>query len=307
MSDTTFQDTPLYAWLRANAWFLLAAVVLVSGIYGYRYWSAQSSASDRVRSWESYRSLTGPEAAEADLSARLARAKGDDRIYPWLVFESARQAAAASDASMMDVLRPELQALETDDRFRVATPNGSAPLGSFLLAQLSGSGKLPGEFENPEPDGKRVEIVVSLPDEKTYAVVAGLYEALCPTGAGAFAGWVEGGRMADQSARLIGTSGLTISLTKQPAPAEGDVAPKLMIERPHGLFHTEGILSMLQLPGQFGAQDQDAVQLLLQDSFHLDAQATVLGKVLEGWEPLKAALAAAGPNPTIKVVSARVL
>lgn len=307
MSDTTFQDTPLYAWLRANAWFLLAATALVVGIWGYRSWSAKSETSGRLRSWESYRSLTGAESAESDLTARLARAKGDDRIYPWLVFESARQAAAASDAATMDVLRPELQTLSADDRFRVATPSGNAPLGSFLLAQLSGSGKLPREFQNPEPDGRRVEIVVSMPDEKTYTVVAGLYEALCPAGTSSFVSWVEGGRMADQSARLIGTTGLTMSLAKLPTPAEGEEAPPLMVERPYGLFHTEGTLSMLQVPGQLGAQDQSAVQLLLRDSFNLDSQATVLGKVVEGWEALKTALAAAGPNPTVKIVSARVL
>ena len=103
--------------------------------------------------------------------------------------------------------------------------------------------------------------------------------------------------MADQSARLIGTTGLTMSLAKLPTPAEGEEAPQLMVERPYGLFHTEGTLSMLQVPGQLGAQDQSAVQLLakgggkmilhFQDLDELDRLTRRLGGLSEAEELLE--------------------
>lgn len=309
MSEITFQDTPLYAWLRANAWFLLAGVAVVGGIVTYRNLSADWAAGAREESWDAYRALAmaGPDSPA--LSTRLGEAKSDPRIFPWVVMEATRQAAQEGDVEALALLKPELQGLAQDDSIRVATPGGREGMAAFLLRQLEdrGAGALPKDFVSPEPTGRKVEIVVSLGAETTYAIVAGLYEEQCPVGTAAFLSWVEAGRMNDQSARLLGTTGLTMNLTKIEVAEGAEAPPTILVERPYGLFHEEGTIGMLQLPGQFGAQDPGAVQLLLMDLFQLDGQATVLAKVLEGLAPLKAALEAAGPSATVKVVSARAL
>lgn len=309
MSETTFQDTPLYAWLRANAWFLLAGVAIVGGIIGYRNLSAGLESSGREESWDSFRALSSAEPGGPSLGERLAEAKADPRIHPWVVLEATRQAAAEGDREALALLRPELESLAKEDSIRVATPGGREGMASFLLQQLGSSAGsvLPQEFNSTEPAGRKAEIVLSLGGVDTYTVVVSLYEEQCPAGTAAFLQWIEADRFAGQSARLVGASSLSLSLKKIEA-AEGEEAPApVTVERPYGLFHEEGILSMLQLPGQFGIQDPNAVQILLVDQFQLDGQATVLGKVTEGLAPLKAAFEAAGPAATVSIVSARAL
>lgn len=309
MSEITFQDTPLYAWLRANAWFLLAGVAIVGGIVTYRNLSADWAVQAREKSWDAYRALAtaGPESPS--LSARLGEAKADSRIHPWLVMEATRQAAQEGDAEALAVLKPELQSLAQDDSIRIATPGGREGMAAFLLKQLdeNAAGVLPSEFISPEPTGRRIEIVLSVGAETTYTIVAGLYEEQCPVGTAALLQWIEAGRLNDQTARLLGTTGVTMNLTKVEVAEGAEAPPPIQVERPYGLFHQEGMIGMLQLPGQFGVQDPGAIQLLLMDLFQLDGQATVLGKVLEGLAPLKAALQAADPAAVVKVVSARAL
>jgi len=309
MSEITFQDTPLYAWLRANAWYLLAGMAIVGGIVTYRNLSADWASAAQEESWNAYRNLAMPGPEAPDLSTRLGQARADSRIHPWVVMEATRQAAQEGDAEALALLRPELQSLSSQDAIRVATPGGRMGMAAFLLQQLdqSGASALPKEFVSPEPTGRKVEIVLSLGAEQTYTIIAGLYEEQCPVGTAALLQWIEAGRFNDQSARILGTTGLTMTLAKIETAEGAEEPPAIMVERPHGLFHQEGMIGMLQLPGQFGAQDPSAVQLLLMDLFQLDGQATVLAKVVEGLAPLKAALAAADPSTTVKVVSARAL
>jgi len=275
----------------------------------YRNLSTQWAREARETSWDSFRALASPEPDGPTLSSRLAEAKSNSRIYPWLVLDATRQAAQEGDMAAIQILRPELQGLAQDDRIRVATPSGHQGMAAYVLEQLgpAGGSMLPQEYNNPEPSGPKIEIVVSLGNDSTYTIVAGLFQEQCPVGVAALLSWLESNRLAGQSARLIGTSGLTLSFKKQEV-LEGEAAPAtVMVERPYGLFHEEGALSLLQLPGQFGAQDPNALQLILADQFQSDGQSTVVGKVIEGLTPLKTALLAAGSSATISVTSARLL
>ena len=213
MSETTFQDTPLYAWLRANALFLLAGVAIVGGIVTYRNLSAKWGAEAREKSWNAYRTLAtaGPEGQ--DLSSRLGQSRSDPRIHPWVVLEATRQAAQEGDQEALTLLRPELATLAKSDSIRVATAAGSQTMAAFVLQQLDGASqtRLPQKFKSPEPQGKKIEIVVSVGNVTTYTLVVGLYEEQCPLGTAAFLGWIGGGRMAGQAARVLGTTGLTMN------------------------------------------------------------------------------------------------
>lgn len=309
MSETTFQDTPLYAWLRANAWYLLAGAAIVGGIVTYRNLSTQWADQARQESWDAYRALAGGAADGPALKERLVQAREDALTFPWFVLESTWQAAQSGDQEDLALLRPELEKLSQDSSIRVATVTGQQGMAAYMLRQLdaaSGS-PLPREFNSLEPQGGKIEIVVSVGPTDTYTLLAQLYEAECSLATSAFLKWIEAGRLAGQSARLMGSTGLALNLLKTEV-AEGEAPPAtLMVERPYGLFHEEGMISLVQLPGQFGAQDPNSVQLLLADQFQLDGQATVLAKVVEGMAPLKAALESAGPSAAVAVVSAKTL
>jgi hypothetical protein len=61
------------------------------------------------------------------------------------------------------------------------------------------------------------------------------------------------------------------------------------------------------VPGKSGVQDENNLQLFLDNSYTMDGQTTVLGKVVEGWQALKDAVEIAGDTAEFKVLSARLL
>lgn len=308
MSDTTFQDTPLYAWLRANAWFLLTGCALVLGIILYRDNAPSWHRAAQEKSWDSFRAMAPANGDLKDLPAHLAEAKKDERIYPWFVFEATRVASEQADGASLALLKPELESLAQSCPIMVATPSGPQNMAAYLLSKLSGSDSgLPTDFTNPEPDGGTVEIVVSVNDTNTYTVSFTLYKSLAPSGVEALESWVGAGRFENQSARKVGVSGLTLNLAPRvPLEGEGDPA-ELLVERPYGLYHMAGVLSLMQLPGKAGVQDPNAIQILLQDANYQDGFSTVVGKASAGWEAFQAAIGALDGSATIKLVSARLL
>lgn len=308
MSDTTFQDTPLYAWLRANAWFLLTGCVLVLGIILYRDNAPAWHRAAQEKSWDSFRAMAPANGDLKDLPAHLAEAKKDERIYPWFVFEATRVASEQADAASLALLKPELQSLAQSCSIMVATPSGPQNMAAYLLGKLSGSeAGLPTDFTNPEPDGGIVEIVVSVNDTNTYTVSFKLYKSLAPAGVAAIQTWVGAGRFENQSARKAGVTGLTLTLAPR-VPVEGEEDPTdLLVERPHGLYHMAGVLSLMQLPGKAGVQDPNAIQILLQDANYQDGFSTVVGRASEGWEAFRTAIGALDGAAAVKVVSARLL
>jgi hypothetical protein len=310
MSDsTTFQDTPLYVWLRANAWYLLAGVGLVAGISLYRENAPKWHAKSQLKSWEQFRTLaSSPSRPGPDgLLVRMSQAKDDPRIYPWLVFEAVRRSSMEGDQVALASLKPELEALRGVSGALVATSAGSQDMADYLLQKVyQQAAGLPTDFVLVEPDGRKFEIVVSVNSTSTYTLVYGLYETAAANGCAEWVAAIEGGRVNDQSARKVGTMGVTLSLKNVVVPESETPAPWL-VERSWGIFHAEGVLTALQVPGKVGQQDRNSVQIVLQDSYHLDGLSTVLGKVVEGWAPFKTALDLAEPTAKIQVVSARLL
>lgn len=309
--DLTFQDTPLYAWLKSNAWLLLGGFVALLAILLYRENAPSWRHSDYVKSWERYEALlNGPDGLDG-LEASLAEARKDDRIYPWMVYSAARAAAETKNEKALALLKPELEALARSERILVATDTGRESMASALLRDLYGSeSRLPKDPPAPEPDGSRIAITLSADDSKPYEIVIGLYESTAPMGTAALKEWVGAGRLKEQSARKVGT--LNLNLTLLPLPTEGEGAAgsarePLMVERAMGYFHSEGVLATGTSPGAVGVQDENNLQLFLGNSYTMDGQTTVLGKVVEGWQSLKDAVEAGGPNANFKILDARLV
>ena len=315
--DLTFQDTPLYAWLRANVWYLLGGLVLLLAILLYRENAPKWKNADFAASWDQHRALIGDPSGLDALATQLADAKKDERIHQWVVYNAARTAAESSDAEALALLKPELEALAQTSDVMIAGPAGSERLAAVLLRSLyQESGSLPKDPAAPEPDGARVAITLSQGDTTTYEIVVGLYEATAPNGTAALKQWVAEGRFTDRTAKPTGSMSLNLSLapaeTAEDAGADGETeatpaAPALMVERKHGYFHSEGTLAPGILPGKPGEQDVNNLQFALVNSYQMDGQTTVLGKVVEGWQALKDAVNLAGPTAEFKVVAAKVL
>jgi hypothetical protein len=315
--DLTFQDTPLYAWLRANVWYLLGGLVLLLAILLYRENAPKWKQASFADSWDQHRALIGDPAGLETLATQLADAKKDERIFEWVVYNAARTAAESANAEALALLKPELEALAQTSEVMIAGPAGSERLAAVLLRNLyQGPGSLPKDPAAPEPDGGRIAITLSQGDTATYDIVVGLYEATAPNGTAALKQWVSEGRFAERTAKPTGSMSLNISLapTEAGEDAGGDgeaaatpAAPGLMVERKHGYFHSEGTLAPGILPGKPGEQDVNNLQLALVNSYQMDGQTTVLGKVVEGWQAFKDAVNLAGPTAEFKVVAAKVL
>lgn len=307
MSDSpSFQDTPLYAWLHANRWYLLAGVALVVGISVYRHQAPKIRLQGQQASWDQFLTLSEASGDSSSLATRLAQAKSDDRIHAWFVFNAVREAASTNDQAALDLLKPELQSLEARDSVMVATPTGPQKMSTYLLSRLQGGGApLPKEFPLPEPTGAKVEVSLSVNDTSTYSVTFCLYEEQAPQGARALLSWVDSGRFNEQDARKIGVTGLTLSMPAVEAVEGSPTTDPLMVERSYGLFHAPGVLTLMQLPGKGGEQDPNAAQIILSESYYQDGYSTVVGKATDGWEAFASAITALEASAKIRVTSVR--
>lgn len=314
--DLTFQDTPLYAWLRANVWYLLGGTVILLAILLYRENAPKWQQANRYDSWDQHRLLVNDPTGLEALETQLVEARKDERIYEWVVYNAAKTAADTADAKALALLKPELEALAKSSDVVVAGPDGPEKLAAVLMKKLYGGGSaVDTSPEAPEPEGARIAITLSHGETSTYEIVIGLYEEAAPLGTAALKEWIQQGRFADRTATSMGAMNLTFSL--QPSEAEdeaGDGAtdteseqPPLMVERQYGYFHSEGTLSPGMLPGKPGVQDPNNLQLALSAAYNMDGQTTVLGKAVEGWQALKDAVTLAGTTATFQVVSARIL
>ncbi|MDA1259301.1 MAG: hypothetical protein O3A20_01620 [Planctomycetota bacterium] len=315
--DLTFQDTPLYAWLKANVWYLLGGLVVFLAIMLYRENAPKWKFSGLSESWDQHRSLISDPQGMENLAVQLAESKKDERIHQWVVYNAARTASDLSDAAALAILKPELEALAQSSNVMISTPAGQENMASFLLRSLyQGASKLPKDPVAPEPTGGRVSISISLDGVSTYDIILGLYEDIAPDGTTALKQWITDGRFTDQTARRVGDQSLTMTMAAlEAAVVEGDEnptvegaeEPALMIERKYGYFHSEGTLATGMIPGKAGVQDINNLQLALSNSYNMDGQTTVLAKVVEGWQALKDGLELADPSAELKVLSARIL
>ncbi len=311
MTETTFQDTPLYAWFQQNRWYLLGGIALVVGVALYRENAPRWHHARASRSWDHYSQLL----AETDrpLEERLAEARGDERIYAWFVFAQTRDALRNGDREALALLRPELEGLAGRTDVRVAGADGAEDMAAHLLGLMAPSEPpLPAEFVNPTPTGERVEIVLSDATGTTYTVVARTFSELTPNASEAFVELAREGDLDGTVAQRGGTVALTFRTQDEETLADAvadptpDV-PDLLIERPYGLFHTAGCISLLAEPGKPGIMSKSDFQILLEDSFYLDGQTTVVAQIVEGRDALAEALQILDPNEPLTLTSARVL
>ena len=301
MTETSFQDTPLYAWLRENRWYLLGGAALVCAIVLYREKLPEWRQAQRGSSWNSFVELSNQ--PDRPLPERLDAARGDDRIFPWLVFQEAQQAILSRDEEAMALLRPELERLAAEPGPLVAGPEGPENLAAHLLGQLEPAHPpLPEEFANPTAEGQRVEISLTSSIGDTYSIIASLYSERTPLACGAFLEGAEAD-LWDGVEIIRSPAALTIQ-----AEVPEEDAETVALERPSDLHHLEGTLSMMRSMGATTAQmRKEAFQVLLSPSYGADGATTVFGEVTDGLEELQAALQALPPDATLTVTDVRVL
>lgn len=315
--DLTFQDTPLYAWLKTNMWYLLGGLGIFLAIMLYRENAPRWEHANFSESWDQHRALISDPDGLDKLAQQLAEAKKDERIYEWIVYNAARTASDLSDQAALALLKPELESLAKSSEVMIASAGGQQKLAQFLLENLYQSkGLLPLNPTAPEPTGGRIQITLSLDDTTTYDIVLGLYEEQAPNGTQALKDWVAAGRLSEQTARRVGSQNLTFTLAAletgeeeatEEETEDSSQQPDLLVERQHGFYHSEGTLSPAILPGRPGVQDVNNLQLALLNSYNMDGQTTVLAKVVEGFQALKDGLELAGPTAELKIVEAKIL
>jgi len=302
----SFEDTPLFDWLRKNRFFLLGLAILVVGIQGYNYYAPSLKYSKQAEAWTAFETIITSLGTDfdANLSADLARAEEHPTIYHWVVFSAASQALATGNTMALSTLKPRLSALiedETASGYKALPSNGEVTnIASVLYARLEdleSQGTM--TWENPEPTGTKVKLVVTGSDASSYEFVAGLYEGVAPLASAAFLSAVDSGDLIGKDLRatggMIGLEGFNDELTET-----------LPVEAQYGYFHLPGSLATV-VASEPGQQEPDAFRLYLQDATRIDGTSTVFGSITEGLEELQDAMAQQDVERTFAITEAVVL
>lgn len=301
----SFEDTPLFDWLKKNRFFLFALVLLVIGIQGFQYFAPALKLKKQTESWMLFDAITADFTTDFDgnLSAGLAQAKDYPIIYPPIVFTATRVALIEDNANALTTLKPVLEDLVANaGHWRTLSEAGEMnSIAGELLARVKDYQATGGvQLENPEPTGTKVKISVTSSSGKTYDVIAGLYEDLAPAACAAFLAAVENEQL--NGLELTAFASSLAFKDFNPDAEEG-----LPLERRFGLFHLAGSLSTSMMPGEPSKQVADSVVIYLQDSTNVDGGSSVFGSLTEGLEPLQAALAVPQADVTYSITSASVL
>lgn len=301
----SFDDTPLFDWLRKNRFFLFALVLLVVGIQGFQYFAPAIKLKKQTESWMLFDTITADLTTDFDgnLSAGLAQAKDYPIIYPPIVFTATRVALMGDNADAMATLKPALEDLVANaGHWKTVSQNGEgSSIAGELLARVKDYQATGGvQLENPAPTGSRVEISITSSSGETYGLIAGLYEDLAPAACAAFLAAVQNEQL---NGLAVTAFGPTLAFKDFNPDAEGG----LPLERQFGLFHLAGSLSTSMTPGDPGKQEADSVVVYLQDNTGIDGGSSVFGSLIEGLEPLQEAMAAPQADVTYLITSAAVL
>lgn len=301
----TFEDTPLFDWLKKNKIFLFVLVLIIVGTQGYRYFAPALKLKKQNESWMLYDTIIVDLNSdfEGNLSTSLAQAKDYPLIYPAVVFTATRVALQQENSEAMPTLKSALEDLQDSaGQWKTISQTGDATtIAGELLARVQeyqDSGAT--QWSNPEPQGAKVKLTVSSSSGNTYDVVAGLYEGRAPAACAAFLAAVENEQL---NGHEITAFGSTLAFRGYNPDAEED----LPLERSFGLFHLAGSLSTSMKPGEPGMQVADSVVVYLQDSTSIDGGSSVFGSLIEGLEPLQEALASPQADVTYTISSAVVL
>lgn len=303
----SFEDTPLFDWLKKNRLFLLGLTILIVGLQGYRYYAPSLKYSKQANAWTLFDVLVQDMSLDfdANLSPSILQAEEYPTIFPWLVFTATNTALATGNEDALGTLKPLLEDLASDkDAGRwVALPESGevTPIAALLLSRVSDfHTKGPMVWENPEPSGSRVRMVVTSSSGDSYSVSVGLYEESAPAASAAFLEAVESGALVGVEVSAFGGS---LSFRDYAPEAE----ESLPLERKHGLYHLAGTFSTTAAPGEPGKQKADSVVVYLQDNFGADGSSTVFGSITNGLEELQAAFSVPGIETTFAITEVTVL
>ena len=303
----SFEDTPLFDWLKKNRLFLLGLTILIVGFQGYQYYAPNLKFTKQANAWTLFDVLVQDMSLDfdANLSPSILQAEEYPTIYPWVVFTATNSALATGNESALATLQPLLENLASDKDASqwVSLPESGevTPIATVLLSRVSDFKKTgPVVWENPEPSGAKVQLVVTSSLGESYTISAGLYEEDAPAASAAFLNAVETGALVG-----VDVSSYGASLSFRDFGTED--MESLPLERKHGLYHLAGTLSTTVAPGEPGQQQADSVVLYLQDNFGADGGSTVFGSMTEGLEALQAAFSVPGSDTTFAITEATVL
>ncbi|MFK5955631.1 MAG: peptidylprolyl isomerase [Planctomycetota bacterium] len=301
----SFEDTPLFDWLKKNRFFLFALALLVVGIQGFQYFAPAFKLKKQTEAWRVLDTINADLAGdfEQSLPKSLAQAKNYPLIYPVFVFTSTRSALIAGYSESMTPLKSALEDLQSSaGAWKAVSENGKVTtVAAELLARvIDYQAKGGTTWENPEPQGARVKVSITSSNDSTYDLIVGLYSDRAPAASAAFLAAVENEQLNGLDMSAFGYS-LSIK-DFNPDAEEG-----LPNERQFGLFHLAGALSTTAKPGEPGIQEADSVVFFIQDNLNADGTSSVFGSIVEGLEGLQDALATPQTDVTYKVSSAVVL
>lgn len=303
----TFEDTPLFDWLRKNRFFLLGLAVLVVAIQGYNYYAPGLKYSKQAEAWALYDSVMANIMTdmENNLAAELSRAEAEPMVYPWVVFSATNLALTANMHQMLGTLQPKLASLVNDEHAMgykaITSSNEVSNIASVLLARvedLDSRGEM--TWTNPEPQGAKVNLVVTDSAGTAYGLSLGLYEGVAPAASAAFLAAVDNGLLIGKD---LFTTGGAISLRD----FDEEATESLPLEREFGYFHLAGSLSTNAASGEPGQQEPDGFTLYLQDATRADGTTSVFGTVTEGLEALQEAASTPGSELTYAITEATAL
>lgn len=294
-----FEDTPLFDWLKKNRLFLLVLFTGIIGLAAYDRFGPALREKGRIESWSLYNSALAGLDLDENLASSMQLVKGDDRVYPWFLFHAATIALRNGNEAALGTLRPELEAIASTSKWKLASNNGPISVAAFLVERIDESGSGVMDWSNPTPTGTSVKIVVTDSLETAYEITVGMYEDAAPLASEAFLAAVESGSLVGETVDSFG--GRTIRLNGLGA----EESPAL--ECKYGYFHLAGSLSMIPKPGSPGEQELEAVQLSLEDNTFADGTSTVFAHMTEGLEEFRAGVQAAPQDVTYTLTSATIL
>jgi len=298
----SFEDTPLFDWFQKNRFLIIGLVVLVVAIQYYRTMAPRWQAQSQQESWALYQDVIAEFDPETNVSESLARAKQDDRVYPWFVYAASQGALADKNREALRILKPELSALAASSdaqNWRVPSEEGATAIPAVLLQGVDDFlANEDQDVTNPEPTGERVNITVTDGVESTYTFTVGLYSEQAPATTAAFLDAVNNGRFVGEKLTTIAERQASWT-----GLSEED-APNLPKEKHFGIFHLAGSLSTVIVPGQPGEQNPDTIQLLTTTNHSTDGTTTVFGMVVEGLEGLQDLVNNAGAEQSYTISDA---
>ncbi len=281
-------ENPAVSWAKENKGFLITLLVALTIGSSFNYYWPRYQRDNLSSSWALFQELSADPAnfSAEKVDETLARARTDERTYPWVIHSGVSAALSSNDKVALGKLKQELDTLATDTDlagYRMVGAEGPEPLFQFTLGMVERalSPEAERSFTNPAPTGKTVKFTLTVNEVDTYEFTAGLYSEASPAACAWFEEAVASGKLLNAGGLRQGSFGFKFA---GEAPEEG--ADPIELERKWGYFHLPGALYLTQTPGAPNEMDPAGFELGLMDAGHLDGVTTVFGMLTSGAEHL---------------------